>query len=60
MNNQNKIITRFLEQSAHYFGLEQVMAVDTGGPDSVMVPDYLLCESAYQQSPIALNAGEIR
>jgi hypothetical protein len=59
MISQDKIIAQFLEQSAVYFGLKQDAAA---GPeaDTLSVPDYLLCTSAYPQRQVTFTAGAIR
>jgi hypothetical protein len=49
MITQDEIITRFLEQSAHYFGLSPVVSIDTSESESVTVPEYILCNTAQHQ-----------
>lgn len=60
MISQDKIIAQFLEQSAVYFGLKQDAAAAGAEADTLSVPDYLLCTSAYPQRQVTFTAGAIR
>ena len=46
MITQDEIITRFLEQSASYFGLGPAVSNEAAESESVTVPEYMLCNSA--------------
>jgi hypothetical protein len=49
MITQDEIITRFLEQSASYFGLSPAVSNETAESESVTVPEYILCNTAQHQ-----------
>ncbi len=48
MITQDEIITRFLEQSAEYFGLSPAVSNETAESKTITVPEYMLCNTAHQ------------
>jgi hypothetical protein len=49
MITQDEIITRFLEQSAEYFGLGTAVLNETAESETITVPGYMLCNTAHHQ-----------
>lgn len=49
MITQDEIITRFLEQSADYFGLSPAVSYQASESESVTVPGFMLCNTAHHQ-----------